>query len=190
MIIGVQLPVVTFAVYHFVGIRRERTSWMTSTTNWSCNAPFAIFGTCLHNRVVSPRVQEPEFMIGCGCRSLHQCQSPNEVRIVPDGGAGDREVLSAARSEWTPQYASREPPGRRADRARCACGSSLHLGRLDSGFSGRLFDADKAAPISVFSANTVTDGTRVMPHAVVRRQGIGRGLTLVRDVRNTDLHPV
>ena len=32
-------------------------------------------------------------MIGFGGRSLHQCQSPNEVRILPDGGAGDREVL-------------------------------------------------------------------------------------------------
>ncbi len=37
--------------------------------------------------------EEPEFMIGFGGRSLHQCESPNEMRIVPDGGAGDREVL-------------------------------------------------------------------------------------------------
>ena len=60
--------------------------------------------------------------------------------------------FSTARSEWTPQYASagtsRSPS--RSCSMRVLVISSPRDMLFDSGFSGRLFDADGAAPTSLF----------------------------------------
>ena len=55
--------------------------------------------------------EEPEFdALASVGRSLHQCQSPNEMRIVPDGGAGDREVLHRTQRMDAPVCVSGDLP--------------------------------------------------------------------------------
>ena len=90
-------------------------------------------------------------MIGFGGRRLHQGESPNEVRILPDGGAGDREVLHRTQRMDAPVCVSGNLPV--ADRScsmRVLVISSPRDVLLDSGFSGMLFDADGAAPTLLF----------------------------------------
>ena len=101
--------------------------------------------------------------------------------------------FSTARSEWTPQYASagtsRSPS--RSCSMRVLVISSPRDVLFDSGFSGRCSMPMEPHRHRYFRKSVkLTDRSSSMPHTFVRSQGIGRGLTLVRDVRNTNLHPV
>ena len=132
-------------------------------------------------------------MIGFGGRSLHQCESPNEMRILPDGGAGDREVLHRTQRMDAPVCVSGNLPVAEQIVLDARAGHLFTSGHVvRQWFQRELFDADGAVPTSVSSTKSVklTDRSSSMPHTFVRSQEIGRGLTLVRDVRNTHLHPV
>src|SRR6476619_7878810 len=103
---------------------------------------------------MSPGVQEPELMIGRGGRRLHQCQSPNEVRIVPDGAAGDREVLHRPQRMDAPVRVSGNLPVAEQIVLDARAGHLFTSGHLvRQWFQRELFDADGAVTTSVSSTN-------------------------------------
>lgn len=118
-------------------------------------------------------------MIGFGGRSLHQCESPNEMRILPDGGAGDREVLHRAQRMDAPVGVSGNLSVAEQIVLDARAGHLFTSGHVvRQWFQRELFDADGAAPTSVSSTKSVklTDRFSSMPHDFVRSQEFGRGV--------------
>src|SRR4029079_527704 len=111
-------------------------------------------------------------MIGVAGRSLHQCESPNEMRILPGGGAGDRKVLHRTQRMDAPVCVSGDLPVAEQIVLDARAGHLFTSGRVvRRGFQREWFDADGAAPTSLIVPQSVklTDRSSSMPHMVVRR---------------------